>query len=180
MPESAITEQGVYLYINSLTQAKFTKNKVFTTIPLLVCSKTQMKIYSTVKSTRRDLLHDPCGFYIVLPITTLLWPGTSISKDWRGPTYVFIFWEPPEVISESNLRWGFCQCLLIKVGSNRLLLKYCIVCVYVCLIKRPSLLRILKITLQIYLAQDMEAIIANKPSYSGILVSVLKGRRRLL
>lgn len=52
-------------------------------------------------------------------------------------------------------------------------LRYCVVCIYLCPIKTLSLLRVFKITLQIYLVQGMEAIIANKPSCSGILMSLL-------
>ena len=65
------------------------------------------------------------------------------SKDWRSPTYVFLFCWAPEVISKSKSPWGTES---VTVYS----LSYCIVCVYLCPIRTLSLLRVFKITLQIY------------------------------
>ena len=66
------------------------------------------------------------------------------SKDWRSPTCVFLFCWAPEVISKSKSPWGTES---VTVYS----LSYCIVSVYLCPIRTLSLLRVFKITLQIYM-----------------------------
>ena len=159
-------EQGVYLYVNSLTQAKCTKNKAFTTIPLCV-QKLRCKFIPAVNL----LVETYCtilGSILYCQLQPDLRPGTSISKDWRGSTYVFSFWRASEpLFPNRSYPWG--------IIGHRLLIKLCIVCVYLCPIRTLSLLRVFKITLQIYFVQGMKAIMANKPSYSGILVSLSIG-----